>query len=243
MALGKITFEVLRTLMSKTDHRPVSMVTVGYPDCLVPASLIGEMFGEELVPKLEYREDSNKIIRWHGLEGKLDQVVETKKLLELLGIDMTVLDINTVRGGEIICDLNEPIPEELQGRFDCVLDGGTMEHCFNVGQVIKNFVSLAKIDGYIIHSNPLSAFNHGFYNFNPTFYYDYYVDNEHRLAGPIYAVIHKGFDFEAVKLSATENIENVPNNAWLSVVAQKKHDRENVWPMQTKYKRKPGLGD
>ena len=242
MALGKLTFEIFKQLMPQIRSRPIPMATVGYPDCLVPASLIGDMFGKELVSKLTYREDSDKIIKWHDVSSYVDRVVESKSLLRLLGIDMTVLDIREVRGDEIICDLNEPVPSELVNRFDIVLDGGTMEHCFNIGQVINNLVSMSKVGGFIVHGNPLVVMNHGFYNFNPTFYHDYYIDNGHRLASPIYGLVHRGLESEVFELPSTRRFEKAPDNSWLSVIAQKQHDRPNVWPMQTKYKNSPTLG-
>ncbi|MDG2320852.1 MAG: hypothetical protein P8L79_11405 [Rhodospirillaceae bacterium] len=242
MAIGKLTLDLFEQVMPHISSRPIALVTVGYPDCLVPASLVGEMFGKDIIDKLAYRDDSDKIIAWHSLGGKLDKVIETRSLLELLGIEITVLDISEVRGGEIICDLNHPIPPELNGRFDIVLDGGTMEHCFNIGQVINNLVSMAKVNGFVIHGNPLVVMNHGFFNFSPTFYYDYYIDNGHRLPSPIYGYVHKEMDYQLFELPPTKRFGNVPDNSWVSVVAQKLHDRGNKWPMQTKYKNSPTLG-
>ena len=97
MALSKMTFDIFRQLQSEIASHPIKLVTVGYPDCLVNASFIGKTFGEDLVPKLIYREDSKDIINWHALGAQLDKIIETKSLLELLKIDMTVLDINEVR--------------------------------------------------------------------------------------------------------------------------------------------------
>jgi len=75
-------------------------------------------------------------------------------------------------------DLNKPLPEELWGQYDVVLDSGTMEHCFNVKEVLFNSVRLLKEGGYIIHLNPVSGMvNHGFYQFSPTLYFDFYAVN------------------------------------------------------------------
>ncbi len=241
MALSKMTFDIFRQLQSEIASHPIKLVTVGYPDCLVNASFIGKTFGEDLVPKLIYREDSKDIINWHALGAQLDKIIETKSLLELLKIDMTVLDINEVRRGETLCDLNEPIAQDLHGQFDIVLDGGTMEHCFNVGQVIKNFLALAKVDGYVIHQNPLMVMNHGFYNFNPTFYYDFYKDNGHDLVSPIYGSTAQGLDYKITKLPYIEKFPGVPEDSWVTVVVKKQHDRASTWPMQSKYKMYPEL--
>ena len=241
MALTKMTFELLKQLLSEIEARPIKLVTVGYPDCLVNESYIGATFGEGLAASLSYREDSKDIIKWHDIGAYLDKIIETKSLLELLNIEMTILDINKVRGDEIICDLNESVSEQLHDEFDIVLDGGAMEHCFNVGQVINNFVAMAKVDGYIVHQNPLVSMNHGFFNFNPTFYYDYYTDNGHALISPIYGVVAKGLDFSVKKLPLIQTFASPPDRSGIVVVCQKRHNRANTWPTQSKYKIYPDL--
>lgn len=242
MAIGKITLEIFKHLIPLIRSKPIELVSMGYPDCLVPTSMVRDFFGADAVSNLKFREDSHRIIAWHSMQDHLDQVIETFSLFKAMGMRMTVLDINTVRGDEIICDLNEPIPDSLAGKFDIVLDGGTLEHCFNVGQAVKNFVAMLKVNGYVVHGNPLFALNHGFFNFCPTFYYDFYRDNAHKLMGPIYGYVQRGLDYDAIELPPTDRFPKAAVNSWLSVVAQKLHDRPNVWPTQTKYKKNPTLG-
>jgi hypothetical protein len=242
MAIGKLTLDIFRQLMPRIESRPIKLVTVGYPDCLMSDAIVSDLFGEDVLSSLTYREDSDKIIAWHSLGNHLDKVIETQSLFKALDIEMTVLDINEVRGGEIICDLNEPIDPDLHGCFDIVLDGGTMEHCFNVGQVITNLVSMAKVNGFVMHGNPLVVMNHGFFNFSPTFYHDYYIDNGHRLPSPIYGYVSKGLEYELFELPPTQRFGKAPDNSWINVIAQKLHNRKNAWPMQTKYKNSPSLG-
>lgn len=241
MAIGKITLDTFKQLMPHIERRPISLVTVGYPDCLVPTSVVRDMFGQDVAAKLTYREDSDKIIAWHNLGNFIEEIIDTKSLLDALEIEMTVLDINEVRGGEVICDLNRPVPKDLLERFDIILDGGTMEHCFNIGQVINNLVGMSKINGFIVHGNPLNVMNHGFFNFCPTFYHDYYLDNGHRLVSPIYGYINVGIESQLFELPATKRFKGAPEDSWISVIAQKLHTKKNVWPMQTKYKNNPSL--
>lgn len=239
MALGKQTFEIFKQILTNVSHRPLKLVTVGYPDCLVSEDYIGNAFGKDILPQLTFREDSKDILSWHNLESRLERVIETEALFDLIGIEMTVLDITKVRGDEVVCDLNEPVPQDLENAFDIVYDGGAMEHCFNIGQVIKNFVVMAKVDGVVVHNNPLVVMNHGFFNFNPTFYYDYYKDNGHELISPIYGVVSDGLDYKVFDLPPISRFSKAPDNSWLCVVARKCHDRPNTWPVQSKYKIEP----
>ncbi len=74
-----------------------------------------------------------------------------------------------------VLDLNLPVPADLRGQFDLVYDGGTMEHCFNAPQVMRNAASLAASTGLVIHHVPMNNWvDHGFYQFSPTLFFDFY---------------------------------------------------------------------
>ena len=75
-------------------------------------------------------------------------------------------------------DLNRPVPHKLHGQYSLVYDGGTMEHCFNNPQVMMNVVALAKAGGMVIHHVPVNNWiDHGFYQFSPTLFFDFYDTN------------------------------------------------------------------
>lgn len=53
-----------------------------------------------------------------------------------------------------------------------------MEHCFNPPQVMMNAVALAKAGGIVIHHVPTNNWvDHGFYQFSPTLFFDFYGAN------------------------------------------------------------------
>lgn len=88
------------------------------------------------------------------------------------------LDYFTHQKPNIVADLNKPIDKKYHGKYDCVLDGGTMEHIFSPPDLLFNSVSLLKVGGRIIHLNPLTGWiNHGFYQISPTLYFDFYSEN------------------------------------------------------------------
>jgi SAM-dependent methyltransferase len=97
----------------------------------------------------------------------------------MLGFDrVDSIDLFDNENPTIVHDLNSPVPEDLAGSFDLVVDGGTMEHCFDVKTVLANTVRLLKDGGRVLHINPVSGWiNHGFYQFSPTLYYDFYTAN------------------------------------------------------------------
>ena len=103
--------------------------------------------------------DSEAILRWHNVTGQIKRLAETKSLFRAVGIQTDFLDIHAARGVEIMGDLNAAIPSELIGRYDLVYDGGSMEHCFTVGQVMRTIDALGKMGGTFCIFDPEDCFN------------------------------------------------------------------------------------
>ncbi len=94
-------------------------------------------------------------------------------LLRMLGADrIEALDASAFEGSGIVHDLNEPVDVALHGRFDLVLDGGTLEHVFNVPVALRNCMEMVKPGGRLILVTPANNFcGHGFYQFSPELFF------------------------------------------------------------------------
>ena len=211
------------------------VASLGYPDLLVTPERLAGFFGAEVLASATRRPDIDNILALHGLTGQMDRVYDTVELLARRGIRMDCLDIVASRGSEIIVDLNEQIAPTLVNQYEIVLDGGTMEHCFNVPQVLKNILSMTKVGGFIIHVNPLNMFNHGFYSFSPTFYHDFYKQSGNRLAAAIYGFNGPALAPNTFTLPPVQRFDQAPERASLIVIAQKLVEGGAGWPVQTKY--------
>ena len=88
-----------------------------------------------------------------------------------------------VMGACMHFDLNRPIPDELEGRFDVVLDPGSIVHLFDQRQAFRNLARLTKTGGRVIHGTDPSTNNVdiGFYMVSPTLYADLYPANGWKL--------------------------------------------------------------
>lgn len=96
----------------------------------------------------------------------------------LAGLSVETLDISGDEHPDHLVDLNGPLPEHLAGRFDLILDDGTLEHVFDTRQALHNVVNMLSVGGRVIHMSPASnCFEHGFYQFSPTLFFDYYGVN------------------------------------------------------------------
>jgi hypothetical protein len=219
--------------------RPGMLIaSFGYPDVIAPMEMLDSILTQTSGP-LEYREDSEAICKRHGLKPR--QIPDAHSFFKLLGAELDVYDVVKERGCEIYCDLNQPEREPFRiPRYDIVLDVGTAEHCFQIGQALLNMARMVKIGGYVIHENPANWGNHGFYNLNPTLFFDFYEQN--------------GFTVKDLRLVARDGkwcaVDPVgrfqfPNEEVnIFCTAQRIHEQALSYPIQTKYKSLiPAAGD
>lgn len=90
-------------------------------------------------------------------------------LREYLGASsITVLDASPYEGADTIHDMNTPVPGSWHGRYDAVIDGGTLEHIFNVPVAFANIAAMLKVGGTVFLNTPANnMMGHGFYQFSP----------------------------------------------------------------------------
>jgi hypothetical protein len=81
-------------------------------------------------------------------------------------------DASGYEGATRVHDLNEPIPDDWEERYDVVLDGGTLEHVFNFPVAIASCMKMVKVGGHLIIFTPCNNYcGHGFYQFSPELFY------------------------------------------------------------------------
>ena len=86
-------------------------------------------------------------------------------------------------------DLNAPI--DLKRQFHVVNNCGTLEHVFNVGLAFKTIHDHTLPGGFMIHQTPFIGWiDHGFYNFNPTLFWDLAAINNYHICVFLYAELN-----------------------------------------------------
>lgn len=220
MAIDDFTFQAIWE--AKVPNGEI--LCLGYPDILVHAEITG--VGEHT--------DADRIRGWHGWNGR---VYDAGQVFSRMGLRPTYIDLVRSRGAERIEDLNLPLATDLAGRFDIVLDPGTVEHCFNVGQAFRNVRDAAKPGGIIIHENPLSMVNHGFWNINPGTYHDFYDQDTVHLCAEIYGEVNK----KKIEVIRKPFARTVPHDNASILVVVEKGAGGTAWPLQRKYRHNPNL--
>jgi hypothetical protein len=101
-----------------------------------------------------------------------------------LGFDIVEsLDASAHEGATHIHDLNKTGILDATGRkYNFLLDGGTTEHVFHQPNVFRNIFDVLEIGGYVLHVTPSNNYvDHGFYQFSPTLYFDWYSSNKWKI--------------------------------------------------------------
>jgi hypothetical protein len=92
----------------------------------------------------------------------------------------------------------------------------------------------------VIHGSPLNMFNHGFYNLNPTWYYDFYETNG--FVVDYLRLIENAVSAPRIgKVPPFNRFGGVPDNSSLLVVARRTELKPIRWPVQRKYRENPAL--
>jgi hypothetical protein len=114
------------------------------------------------------------------------------RLLRALGAhELDAIDVSGYEGASVVLDMNRPAPEALHGRFTTIIDGGTLEHIFDVPQAFRNVAALLRVGGHFVSVNGTNNFmGHGFYQFSPELFF--------RVLSP-----QNGFELETLVLAET----------------------------------------
>lgn len=168
----------IRVLMEEARRRPFagSVMTLGRQDVFVTFEQLLHLGGiaEYDAPQPVEPEVTS------SSEWAEQRFISDNCLLRYLGFsDIQSLDVSDYEGARWVVDLNAvDIPQGLLGAFDVVLDGGTLEHVFNVPNALRSIVRMLRPGGRVIHIAPSSNhMDHGFYMFSPTLFADYYSAN------------------------------------------------------------------
>jgi hypothetical protein len=85
------------------------------------------------------------------------------------------IDNSAFEGATHIFDMNQEVA--LQSRYDTVIDGGTLEHIYNVPQALANISTLCSDGGRILHILPANNYcGHGFWQFSPELFFSLYSE-------------------------------------------------------------------
>lgn len=90
---------------------------------------------------------------------------------------VTSIDYSEYEGASLVHDMNVEVPPELHNRFTCLIDGGALEHIFNLPVAILNCMKMIKLNGHFLSIAPCNNFmGHGFYQFSPELFWSVFSE-------------------------------------------------------------------
>jgi hypothetical protein len=190
-------------------------------------------------------------LRAEALINRLHELVGTKPAGYLFGIakvfyevffaptEMQSIDFNGT-SRSLGLDLNAPIM--LNRKFDVSINHGTAEHIFNIAQVFMTMHEYTIPGGMMIHESPFTGWiEHGFYNLQPTLFFDLCEFNRYAMYGMF---VQDLTTRTVLQIQTREDVyqltkdKKLPDNSMLLTILRKHaEDRPFQIPIQGYYRK------
>jgi hypothetical protein len=123
------------------------------------------------IRRLLKREASAANLDWRRLA--LGSDVYAEQFFELCGATtVESMDKTNYEGATVLHDLNLPVPETLFNRYDLIVDGGSLEHIFNVPVALRTYMKMLKVGGHYVCNTATNNYaGHGFYQLGPELFF------------------------------------------------------------------------
>lgn len=186
---------VLRLM--RTHRLQAPLLTLGVQDVLLTYDEATAMLRAEGMNPIEVPPEQRLTTTSYlaGEQAPERRWTHARTFFRCCGIDeYDDLDASVVEGPALVHDLNEPVPQLWHGRYNWILDSGTIEHVFDIRSSLSNVARMTAVGGHVMHISPMTGWaNHGFYQLSPCLFYDFYSANgfepvtsliAHPLTGP-----------------------------------------------------------
>jgi len=133
------------------------------------------------------KEFFNRICRASGWSVEISEDIpflNDEIIFHTLGFEhLESMDYSDYEWANIIHDLNDTnVSKNMIGKYDFIIDAGTIEHVFNLRNVLENIYKMLKIGGtFFFHQPTFDGLNHGYYNFSPCLFHDYFKVNNYQI--------------------------------------------------------------
>jgi hypothetical protein len=242
MAISATHYWILRDMFQQGVFRPGGAILE-----LGEANWYGDVAPIELIDDI--RKHVSDPARQQALVTRMERAAESQDVMapfEIVKIvyemffapfEMQAIDYGGTSTARRL-DLNRPA--QLDRRFDVVINHGTAEHIFNIAQVFRTAHDYTLPGGFMIHESPFTGWvDHGFYNMQPTLFFDLAEVNEYSLIAMLIEDIAAG---QIVQVERRETVHElsaagrIGNNTMLFTVLRKRHDRPFQPPVQGYYR-------
>ena len=194
-----------------------------------------EIGAQDLTPKQD--DVANLLSRLVGLQRNPDAVTTPELLYKSLGFTVYKCIDPDGPPHALRFDLNKDIVQDydFSEQFHVVANHGTTEHVFDQCRAFKNIHDLCARNGIMMHEVPFhNRLNDGFFNYQPTFFYDLASANDYALVG-IYLGLPTVGDIMPYSDDMARVLFGTHIDMELLVVLQKMTERQFHNPYNGKY--------
>lgn len=129
-----------------------------------PMLALGSLTLRESEPEIE------AFARKHSYDRLLREKDVASLMQERYGIARYVsCDINGL--ADIELDFSKELPAAHRGAYASILNGGTLEHILDIQQALENIHDATRKGGLMLHTTPVTWFDHGYFNINPALFH------------------------------------------------------------------------
>lgn len=192
---------------------------------------------------------ADRMIRESGIGLSLYEVngqhlYADNQLFSCLGTSETIsFDASAFEQASVVHDFNDPISDQFDETFDTVIDGGSLEHIFNVPVAVSNLMRMARVGGHVMGMTPANNWlGHGFYQFSPEWVFRIFAPSNGFVVEAVFLSHMDGTPLEEiVDAGAAGRRGEIGITRWLTTmyyIAKKvEHVRpfEARWPQQGDY--------
>ena len=226
------------------DDSGIKICSLGYPDLAFRAQDLMKSLSEYRFFPSNFINSLKSVDFVSDLGEKGQDFVDPNSFFGYFDATFDVFDVCAHRGVEILVDLNIPNSTSMYtSRYDLVIDNGTLEHCFNVGEALINTHDWPNIHLVMCFILILCICLITDFDICPTFLFDFYHQNQFQIKH-VYATGSKSEKKAALKfpnrrldLNGYFGEEEVIMNFWThSRETDTRTRREFIYPIQSKYK-------
>jgi hypothetical protein len=151
-----------------------------------------------------------------------------ENLIRLLGAKtVDSIDFSDYEGATHVHDIGSELPEKFIKKYDCIFDGGTLEHVYNFPMAILNCMNMLTVGGYMVTVTMANNFcGHGLYQFSPELYYRIFSPENGFEVISLYLVENGGNTYRVIDPKISKRRANFKNSkeTYMIVVARKHKD-------------------
>jgi SAM-dependent methyltransferase len=172
----------LEFLLHEHRYRPITgrVLTLGRQAINIPVDQLREVLAAygHVSPDGKPFEFEYDLKNQHGYAG-MPVITDTSLFAAAFSQSkLESLDISDYEGADYVWDICGESPEHLHGKFDLVIEGGSLDNVFDPVRAMRNLCDLLKPGGRIFIFAWGNSFPSSYLKFSPDWLMDYFAVNE-----------------------------------------------------------------